>query len=293
MPRLRAQSGIPAAQIVGLAIDFTCSTMVPLDKQGQALCLDEVYASRPHAWVKLWKHHGAKPQAEALQRVSEAQDRPYPDWYGGVISQETLTAKVLEVFAQDRAVYDAADAFVDAGDYVTSQLAGEMCFSLPMAAAKAFWCKESGYPDAAFFGAIDPALADMPQQKLMAHFPNAKRGLPRTGRGEAVRGVGGAAWAVPRHRPVSRAAGRVCGAARIRSDGPRRGSDGGGHVYGAADHADGSSAGAGRDGLSAGYVLSGACGAMRAGRAALAIFSNGLWRTTSRRITYRRRRNAA
>ena len=181
VPRLRAQSGIPAAQIVGLAIDFTCSTMVPLDKQGQALCLNEAYASRPHAWVKLWKHHGAKPQAEALQRVSEAQGRPYPDWYGGVISQETLTAKVLEVFAQDRAVYDAADAFVDAGDYVTSQLAGEMCFSLPMAAAKAFWCKESGYPDAAFFGAIDPALADMPQQKLMAHFPNAKRGYPGQG----------------------------------------------------------------------------------------------------------------
>lgn len=45
VPRLRAQSGIPAAQIVGLAIDFTCSTMVPLDKQGQgavperSLCL--------------------------------------------------------------------------------------------------------------------------------------------------------------------------------------------------------------------------------------------------------------
>ena len=142
--------------------------------KGGALHPSQVRAGTPYtSWITVGHDHVTPYEPECLKLVVDellteagVQVLYHTQFLRPILSGHTLTAKVLEVFAQDRAVYDAADAFVDAGDYVTSQLAGEMCFSLPMAAAKAFWCKESGYPDAAFFGAIDPALADMPQQHV-------------------------------------------------------------------------------------------------------------------------------
>ena len=88
--------------------------------------------------------------------------------YGGRISPECLLAKVLQAFEEDRAVYDAADAFVEAGDYVTSLLAGKPVINATMAAAKALW-SPSGYPGEKLFAAFAPELADLPRQKLADH----------------------------------------------------------------------------------------------------------------------------
>ena len=102
IPKLLKESGVPATQIVGIGVDFTASTVIPLDSSVRPLC--ESYPDRPHAWPKLWKHHGALLQAEKLTRLCETYEPEYLRRYGGKISSECLTAKVLQVFEEDREI---------------------------------------------------------------------------------------------------------------------------------------------------------------------------------------------
>ena len=168
VPALLAQSRVDPRQIIGIGVDFTASTVIPLDTGFRPLCENPAFASRPHAWCKMWKHHGAAAQAERLTEVCRARGFDLAR-YGGKISPECLIAKVLQVFEEDRAVYDAADAFVEAGDYLVSLLAGRPMFSAAMAAAKALWSK-AGYPGADFWGAVHPELAHLPREKLADRF---------------------------------------------------------------------------------------------------------------------------
>lgn len=166
------RSGISPEEIVGIGVDFTASTVVPLD--GSFRPLWERYPNRPHAWPKLWKHHGATAQAEKLTALCREKYPQYLRWYGGRISPECLIAKVFQVFEEDREIFDAAHSFVEAMDYVTGVLCGEPVFGASVAKAKAFY--DSGYPERAFFEALHPELGDLPRQKLMERY----------GTGEAV-----------------------------------------------------------------------------------------------------------
>lgn len=177
VPGLLKETGVPPEAVVGIGVDFTASTVVALDRNFVPLCLDPAFAGSPHAWVKLWKHHGGVREAEQLTKASRELGRPYLDWYGGVISPECLLAKVIQVYHEDRRVYDGADCFLEAGDYITSLLAGAPAFGLSPAAAKAFWSRE-GYPDGEFLASLDPGLRNLPREKLMDHFPDCRRGYP-------------------------------------------------------------------------------------------------------------------
>lgn len=150
------------SDIIGIAIDTTASTVLPIDSNFVPLCEKEQFCSRPHAWMKMWKHHGAAPQAEKILRICREQQRPYPDWYGGTISPECLFSKVIEIFECDREVYDTAAAFIEVMDYLTSLLTGTPTFSLPLMKAKAFY--DNGYPDRDFLSAIHPDLAELPKK---------------------------------------------------------------------------------------------------------------------------------
>lgn len=165
--------------IIGMAVDFTASTMVPVDGHFRPLRSDPAFAGRIHAWCKLWKHHADAPEARLLNEICAEQKRLYPGWYGGTISQECLLPKAIEVYHKDPEVFARTAAFVEAGDYVTSILAGTPCFSLSIAAGKNFWCKD-GYPDGDFYAAIAPKLRNLPKEKFMDRYPEAKRGYPGT-----------------------------------------------------------------------------------------------------------------
>lgn len=174
VPKLLKESGIPKEEIIGMGIDFTASTVIPLDGNFRPLC--ETHPSRPHAWPKLWKHHGAAAQAERLTEA--ARDTGYLGWYGGKISSECLTAKVLQVFEEDREMFDAAHSFVEAMDYVTGLLCGVPVFSGSAAAAKAFYSPQSGYPSGDFFAGLHPDLRNLPREKLAESYVNYKIVFP-------------------------------------------------------------------------------------------------------------------
>src|SRR5471032_1318693 len=57
---------IPAAEIIGIGVDFTACTILPITRDGTPLMQLEKFRLNPHAWVKLWKHHAAQPQADAV-----------------------------------------------------------------------------------------------------------------------------------------------------------------------------------------------------------------------------------
>lgn len=69
IPEAVAQSGVSSKDIIGIGLDFTSCTMLPVDENNVPLCLLVKNVSRPHAWVKLWKHHGAQKQADEINEL--------------------------------------------------------------------------------------------------------------------------------------------------------------------------------------------------------------------------------
>ena len=61
VPAILRDSGVDPADVIGLGIDFTACTMLPVKADGTPLALIPELRANPHAWVKLWKHHAAQP----------------------------------------------------------------------------------------------------------------------------------------------------------------------------------------------------------------------------------------
>ena len=157
-----AASGVRADEVCGLALDVTASTLMPTDAELTPLCLTEAFAGEKHAWVKLWKHHGAQRDAD---RITER----FPDrlsTYGGRANAEWAIPKIMETLREAPDMYRAAARFIEAGDWLVSRLTGCETRALCAAGFKYFYDPIAGvYPGAAFFAALDPALADL-QEKL-------------------------------------------------------------------------------------------------------------------------------
>ena len=81
---------------------------------------------RPHAYVKLWKHHAAQPQADRINALAAARGEPWLPRYGGLISSEWEFAKGLQLLEEDPEVYAAMDRWVEAADWIVWQLCGTL-----------------------------------------------------------------------------------------------------------------------------------------------------------------------
>ena len=122
IPALLQKSGISPEQVIGLCVDSTASTVVAVDRSLMPLCLYENFAGRPHAWAKMWKHHAARGEAEAL--TQGAQGLPILERYGGALGAEFLLPKLLQTLREDPEVFGAAESFFECGDWISSLLTG-------------------------------------------------------------------------------------------------------------------------------------------------------------------------
>ena len=86
-------SGIDPADVIGIGIDFTACTMLPVDASGRPLCTLPKFRKNPHAWVKLWKHHAAQPEADKLNSIARKLGEDFLERYGGKISSEWFFPK--------------------------------------------------------------------------------------------------------------------------------------------------------------------------------------------------------
>ena len=160
------QSGVPAEDVIGLSIDFTSCTVVAADEEKRPLCSLGEFASRPHAYTKLWKHHGAQDEADEINAVLAEKGLIDLPKYGGAVSPELMLPKILEILHDDPEIYERAYVFLEAGDWLTWNLTGELRRSGNMAAYKAMWSPEEGYVPQEVLDALDPRLYDLVSEKL-------------------------------------------------------------------------------------------------------------------------------
>lgn len=166
IPAVLKESGVPKEDVIGISIDFTACTILPIDKEGTPLCFDDDLKGNPHAWLKLWKHHAAQPQANQLNKVAAERGEEFLKRYGGKISSEWMIPKIMQVLEEAPEIYEKADRFMEATDWVTMMLTGEEKRNSCTAGYKALWNKQKGYPSKEFFKALDPRLENVVEDKL-------------------------------------------------------------------------------------------------------------------------------
>lgn len=160
------KSGVSSEEIIGMGVDFTTCTMMPVDRNGTPLCFLDGYGSKPHAYVKLWKHHAAQEEANRLNDIAGKRNERFLQRYGGKISSEWLIPKIWQILNEAPDIYDKADRFMEASDWIVLQLTGEEKRNSCMAGYKSLWNKHEGFPDSDFFKALDPRLENVIDEKL-------------------------------------------------------------------------------------------------------------------------------
>lgn len=166
IPAVLKESGIDPADVIGIGVDFTACTILPTKLDGTPLCFLPEWRSNPHAWVKLWKHHAAQPEANQLNQIARKGGYTFLNRYGGKISSEWFVPKVWQIVNEAPEVYQAADRILEATDWVIWQLTGVETRNSCTAGYKAIWSKREGFPEKTFYKALDPRLENLVDEKM-------------------------------------------------------------------------------------------------------------------------------
>ncbi|SED52073.1 ribulokinase [Ruania alba] len=165
VPAAVEAAGIDPAQVIGIAADFTACTMVPTTADGTPLCELEQFADRPHAYVKLWKHHAAQPHADRINDLARERGESWLPRYGRLISSEWQFAKGLQLLEEDREIYDAMDRWVEAADWIVWQLGGQYQRNACTVGYKGIY-QDGQHVGEDFLAALNPDFATFVQDKL-------------------------------------------------------------------------------------------------------------------------------
>jgi L-ribulokinase len=116
IPAVLCEGGVAPEDVIGISTDFTACTMLPIDQDGTPLCAKPEWRDNPYAWVKIWKHHAAQPEANQLNEIARQRGETWLDLYGGKISSEWLFPKIWETANKAPEVCEAADRYIEAAD---------------------------------------------------------------------------------------------------------------------------------------------------------------------------------
>ncbi|MEG2203189.1 MAG: ribulokinase [Christensenellaceae bacterium] len=166
IPKVIKESGISAQDIIGVGVDFTACTVLPVKADGTPMCFLEAYQDEPHAYVKLWKHHAAQDKANEINAMAEKMGEKWLARYGGKISSEWLFPKAWQILDENPKLYSECDRIIEATDWLVWQLTGKETRNSCTAGYKAMWHKQEGYPSKEFFAALDARLKDIVDEKL-------------------------------------------------------------------------------------------------------------------------------
>ncbi len=169
VPAVLATSGVDPQEVLGVGIDFTACTMLPVRADGTPLRALGAWQDRPHAWVKLWKHHASQPQADQINDTARARGEAWLQRYGGKISSEWFFAKALQILQEDSEIYHAADRLLEAADWVIWQLTGVEVRNACTAGYKAM-VQDGDYPSSDYFAALHPDFAEVVDSKMTRDF---------------------------------------------------------------------------------------------------------------------------
>lgn len=163
----RTVRGFSGHQVIGIGVDTTGSTPLPVDAQGQPLAFQKRFANNPAAMAWLWKDHtGVAEAAEITERARQLRPQ-YLAKCGGTYSSEWFFSKILHCLRTARPVFDAAHTWVECADWIPATLTGTespdqltvgVCAAGHKAMFNAAW---GGYPDAEFLAKLDPKLGEL------------------------------------------------------------------------------------------------------------------------------------
>ncbi len=163
----RTVRGFKPEQVVGIGVDTTGSTPLPVDERGQPLAFQKRFARHPAALAWLWKDHtGVAEAAEITEKARQLRPH-YLAKCGGTYSSEWFFSKILHCLRTAPEVFDAAYTWVECADWVPAMLTGteapdKLTIGVCAAGHKAMYSDEwGGYPDAEFLGTLDPKLGKL------------------------------------------------------------------------------------------------------------------------------------
>ena len=165
VPKAVAAAGVDPSDVIGIATDFTASTVLPTRTDGTPLCELPEFADRPHAYPKLWKHHAAQGQADRITALAAERGEPWLARYGGRISSEWEFAKALQLLEEDPEVYACTERWVEASDWIIWQLCGTYLRNACVVGYKGIY-QDGHHPDPEYLAALNPAFADFVTAKL-------------------------------------------------------------------------------------------------------------------------------
>lgn len=165
VPAALEASGVAADAVIGVGTDFTACTVLPALADGTPLCELPELADRPHAYVKLWKHHAAQSHADRINQLAQERTEAWLARYGGRISSEWAFAKGLQLLEEDPEVYARMDHWVEAADWIVWQLCGTYVRNACTAGYKAIY-QDGSYPSKDFLAALNPDFADFVRTKV-------------------------------------------------------------------------------------------------------------------------------
>ena len=165
LAQARSVPGFSASRVIGIGVDTTGSTPIPVDARLQPLAADPLFAGNLNAMAWMWKDHSGMHEAERITALAREQRPHYLAKCGGTYSSEWLFSKIWHCRNVDPEVFDAAHTWLEFADFIPAVLAGirdpaqVKCGVCP-AGHKAMYCDEwGGLPDEEFLGMLDPALA--------------------------------------------------------------------------------------------------------------------------------------
>jgi L-ribulokinase len=163
----RTARGFKTEHVIGLGVDTTGSTPLPVDRDGQPLALQKRFVKEPAAMAWLWKDHTGVAEAKQIT-VLARQIRPqYLAKCGGTYSSEWFFSKILRCLRVSPKVFDAAYLWVEIADWIPAMLTGteapgQLVVGVCAAGHKAMYNEQwGGYPDAEFLAQLDPKLGEL------------------------------------------------------------------------------------------------------------------------------------
>jgi L-ribulokinase len=153
--------------VIGIGVDTTGSSPMPVDAHGQALCFQERFKQNPAAMVWLWKDHTSFQEAAQITQLAGRIRPNYLSRIGGTYSSEWWWSKILRCKNTAEDVFNSAESWIEICDWIPALLTGEMspgkikrsvCAAGHKALFSPLW---QGLPDEEFLNNLSPRFGNL------------------------------------------------------------------------------------------------------------------------------------
>lgn len=149
---------VDSEQVIGIGLDCTATTALPVTEDGTPLCFLDEYRSNPYAYMMMWKHHAASAYAERMTQVARQRGEKFLTLHGNAVNSERLFPRLLQVYEEAPNVYQNTAYFVEALDWLTWQMTGCLVRSACALGYKAFYLDDA-LPSAGFLEALSTGFS--------------------------------------------------------------------------------------------------------------------------------------